>query len=53
MIRGLEHLTYEEKPRELGIFSLYKKVLWGNLIADFQYWKGAYEKDGETFYKGV
>jgi len=50
MIQGLEHLSYEERLRELGLFSLQKRKLQGDLTAAFQYLKGAYRKDGGNLF---
>ena len=47
MIEGLEHLSYEEPLREMDLFSLEKIRLCRDLIAAFQYLRGASKQDGD------
>ena len=53
MIRGLEQLSCEERLRELGLFSLEKRRIRGDLIVAFQYLKGAYKQEGEHLFTRV
>jgi len=53
MIRGLQHLSYEERLGELGLLSLEKRRFQGDLIVAFQYLKGAYKQEGERLFMRV
>ena len=49
LTQGMEHLPYEDGLRELGLCSMGRRRLWGELRAAFQYLKGLYKRKDRPF----
>ena len=53
MIQGLKDLSYEDRLKELGLFSLEKRRLQKDLVVIFQYLKGVYKHEGNQLFTRV
>lgn len=53
MIKELEHLSYKERLRKLGLFRPEKRLLRGILLNLYQYLMKEYKEDGANLFPMV
>jgi len=49
----MEHLFYEKRLKDLGLSSLKRRSLGGDLIAVFHYLKGSYKNEGDRLFSRI
>lgn len=50
IVRDLENFSFEEGLRDLSLFSLEIRKLWGDFTVTFQFLKGAYKQGGKRLF---
>lgn len=50
MMRDLENMTYEERLKELGLFSLERRRVRRYMITDFKYLNVSYKEKGDQLF---
>ena len=53
MIQVMEQLPWKHRLRELGLLSLERRRLWGDLRVALQYLKGSCKKEGDRLFSRV
>ena len=53
MVKGLGHLSYEERLSDLGLFSLEKRRLRGDLVNVYTYPRRGRQRDDARLFSGV
>ena len=49
----MKQVPYKDRLRELGLFSVEKRMLQGDVMAAFQYLTGGYKKEGGRIFSRV